>query len=121
MCFTPKCTVDIDNFLCTITFEQFYSYYYNQQLLFTILQLTTFVWPVVSEYYCILQKDIINFSYIDLNSQHKLIATLQLVLNFSFTNIKMQNMTTECSDILNYNNSRELLQKVINLQKKSLN
>ena len=63
-------------FKCTMVIYHFFMYYCNWLLLYAPLQLTTIVWFMSNDNYCMLQNNIKNISYIDCHNTYKLITAL---------------------------------------------
>ena len=88
---TLKCTMVIDNFLCTVTIDYFCMHYCTRQLFFGLLQLRTVACcrPALTKLVTLIAHKLITASGL---------VKLQLQL-------QMQNLTTESSTTINYNNS----------------
>ena len=95
----------------------FFMHYCSWLLLFALFQLTTFVLTITTEDYCILQNDIktsvtlIATAHINKKQHYSLYKTfydLTLWLLELLSQLKMQNMTTKCSNVIHYNNSNNI-------------
>ena len=103
-----KCTMVFDNFLSTIAIGYFCMHYCNWQLLFGLLQLRT---NSCCRLALTTSVTLIATTHIDLYQHYSIWQTcyeLTLWLLELLLQLEIQNMSKECSNIINYNNSNNI-------------